>query len=175
MQGKRMAFSQIPSIFSSFYETDIRTGRKKHSHWAFCRRYGYSFSKDLSILYHKHPTESTLFCNFFLQNCELVPLHIVSHGSLRPFGQNSQFDIFSRISAVTFPGSPSFPFLCLTAHQRHSLHPHPFSPAPARRRCRTQPLRLQQNRPLPAFCRSQRRFFHLFRRNMQKERVSDRP
>jgi hypothetical protein len=54
---------------------------------------GYTFSKDLSLLYHKHPTESTLICNFFFKNCELVPLDEQPLRKFSYFRHFLQFDI----------------------------------------------------------------------------------
>ena len=108
-----MEFSLNPFIFSTFHEIH-KSRRRRRAGFCdpFSRRTG-SFSKELTLLYHKHSTESTVFCNFSFLNCELVDSAPCFRSRFLPFGQFAQFDIFIRISLAVLSEThrffPSFP------------------------------------------------------------------
>ena len=109
--------------------------------------------KELLILYHIQSTESTIFCNFCTQNCEVVLFYNPIQDHSMSFVQVAQFDISRRISLGHF--LEKYPFF-LSFHDRplrtniRGFRPRASS-APAERVLR--PLHLQPSARFPAFCR----------------------
>lgn len=151
-----MDFSLDPFIFS------MRRPFGRHRE-ALAQTVDGCIFQDLFLLYHKHSTESTLFCNFSFLNCELVHFAPSLRYFRSHFVHSVHFSIFKQISNGIFRHLSgffhSFPVPPLGANVLHGALCRSLT-RPDRRNC---PLRLQQSAPAPAFCRISSILFHHFR------------
>ena len=175
MQEKRLHFSVFWPFFFGFCKTDFSGSLRRRGSGRCAQKCGYWFSKDLSLLYHKQPTESTLFCNFFFTNCELGSLHEQPVRNPKYFSYFRQFDISGRISCGSFLQNPRiFPSLP-ALRQRTFVRRGVFQAKPGIILACFRPLRLQLCRLHPAFCRFSPFILHFFSRIQQKYYIKELP
>ena len=97
------------------------------------------------ILYHIQSTESTIFCNFCMQNCEVVFFHNTRQGHPPSFVQVAQFDISRRISIGDFLKKHLFSLSLHARQLRTNMHRFCTFMSFAHQKRRLRPLHLQQS------------------------------
>ena len=162
MQGKRWDFSRVPCIFSTFHETCTETCRRPRRPAVPVLGVILFILKELLLLYHKQPTESTFICNFLIQNCEVVYSALCPRILFAAFRHFIQFAIFWRNSSEKAPKNSGFSYSFADRILRTIVSALGDLLAKREWRASAYPLHLQPSVPAPAFCRITTLFLHLF-------------